>query len=196
MSIEKPRRIAGLILGLALLATPVLAATVGRPAPGFKVTTFDHKVISLADLRGKVVVLNFWATWCGPCRNEMVVMDTYIRTHPGADLRIFAVSTEDSVPDDQLKPLAKVLHFPLVIRLHGGGYDIIDHGVPTSYVIDRAGVLRHAAAGAFDTESFDALITPLLAEPDPALPSPGVQSTTTAFEPPPGPKPPASRPPA
>ena len=94
-------------------------------------------------------------------------MDSYIREHPGSDLRVFAISTEDSVPDAQLVPLAKALAFPLVIRLHGWGYGVINNALPTSYVIDRSGILRHAEPGAFDAQSFDALITPLLAEPAP-----------------------------
>jgi len=173
------RRTAMLAFGLWLVAAPVMAAAakVGQPAPGFKVTTFDHRTVSLADLKGKVVVLNFWATWCGPCRNEMVVMDSYLRAHPGSDLQIFAVSTEDSVPDSQLRPLAKVLSFPLVTYLQGRAYGIIDNGLPTSYVIGRDGVLRHAASGAFDAESFDALITPLLEEPTPAAPVEAVKTS-------------------
>jgi peroxiredoxin len=138
------------------------------PAPDFTVTTFDHQKITLADLRGKVVVLNYWATWCAPCKRELLVMDHYVRTHPGSDLHIFAITTENDVPDDKLKPLAQVLSFPLILRLGGRGYGTIGEAVPTSYVIDRAGVIRHAEASAFDAASFDALITPLLAETAPS----------------------------
>ncbi|MEO8115917.1 MAG: TlpA disulfide reductase family protein [Phenylobacterium sp.] len=155
-----------LVLAALLAASPVHGAGLGKPARPYKIITFDHQTVPSTDLRGKVVVLNYWATWCTPCRAEMIVFDNYMRRHKGTDLAIFAVATEDSIPASKLKPLASVLSFPLAARLTGGGYGVMS-GVPTSYVIDRAGVIRHAEAGAFDAESFDALVTPLLAEAPP-----------------------------
>jgi len=145
-------------------------ARIGQPAPDFQVTTFDKQRLGLADLRGQVIVLNYWATWCAPCRAELLVMDTYMRRHKSSDLRIFAVTTENSVPDSKLKPLAALLSFPLITRLKGSGYGMIGGAVPTSYVIDRSGLIRHAEAGAFTEDSFDALISPLLAQAAPDAP--------------------------
>jgi cytochrome c biogenesis protein CcmG/thiol:disulfide interchange protein DsbE len=146
------------------------AAKVGKPAPGFSLTTLDHKKYSLADLKGKVVVLNYWATWCAPCRGEMVVMENYMRHHPDTDLKIFAIDTmeKENFSEAQFKPLAAHLSFPLVFTMWGWGYGALGGAVPTSYVIDRAGVVRYAAAGAFDDGSFAATVSPLLAEPAPA----------------------------
>lgn len=154
--------------GAAVAATRTVQ--VGQAAPDFQVTTFDLKTYDLAALRGQVILLNYWATWCAPCRAEMLVMDTYVRSHPtrAKDLRIFAVTTESSAPNYKLKPLADVLAFPLAKRLHGKGYGLIDGKLPTSFVIDRAGVVRHAAPGSFETEDFARLITPLLAEAPPS----------------------------
>ena len=90
---------------------------VGKPSPPFTISTFDNRKITLADLAGDVIVLNFWATWCTPCRVELPMLDNYVRSHPRADLKLFAVTTEDSVPDYELKPLAKVLSFPLARRI-------------------------------------------------------------------------------
>lgn len=134
----------------------------GAPAPAFEVTTFDFRSFTQAQLAGQVVVLNYWATWCMPCRAEMLVMDAYMRRRTPSGLNIFAIATESSVPTYKLKPLSDALSFPLIRRLKGKGYGLIGGAVPTTYVIDRQGLVRHARAGAFDTESFDALITPLL----------------------------------
>jgi cytochrome c biogenesis protein CcmG, thiol:disulfide interchange protein DsbE len=113
-----------------------------------------------------VVVINRWATWCTPCKAEMVTFENYLRTHPGADLKIYAVTTELDFPARKLQPLQGILHYPLGTSVSGFAYGI-KGAVPTSYVIDRSGIVRFAAAGAFDDNSFDALITPLLRESAP-----------------------------
>jgi thiol-disulfide isomerase/thioredoxin len=140
---------------------------VGKAAPGFTLVTFENKKITLAELAGKVVVLNFWATWCAPCRIELPMLDAYVRRHGGDDLKLFAVATEGSVPTAKLRPLAAVLSFPLVKSISGGGYGELG-AVPTNFVIDRGGVVRYAKAAAFSSQSFDAVVGPLLAAPPPS----------------------------
>jgi thiol-disulfide isomerase/thioredoxin len=152
----------------------VSSPVVGKPAPDFEALTFDGKRIKLSDLRGQVVVLNFWATWCGPCKVELPILDAYDRARAAAGLRVLAVATEDSVPPNYLRPLAKAVSFPLVRRLYGPYKPIT--GVPTNYIIDRAGVLRYAKSGALDLDSMNELFVPLLNEPaeaPTAQPAPG-----------------------
>jgi len=160
-----------LALGLLLVAAPAAPAAartprVGDVAPPVDLVTFDKERISLADLKGQVVVLNFWATWCGPCKAEMPLLDAAAEQKKDKGLRIFAVATEDSVPQYQLRKFAAALHFPLVQRLKGK-YGVIDGVVPTNYVIDRAGIVRYARPGAFDTETINSVLLPLLREPAP-----------------------------
>lgn len=154
--------IGGMAAGLAAGPATAAPVKVGQSAPDFRLTTFAREEFTRDSLAGQVVVLNYWATWCAPCRVEMPLLDAYLRRHPGTDLRIFAVATEGSVPLYKLKPLSDVLAFPLVRKLSGKGYGI-NGGLPTNYVIGRDGVVRHAASGAFSYSQFDALVTPLLA---------------------------------
>lgn len=136
----------------------------GDAIPKFTVSTFDKQKITSDQLKGQVVIINLWATWCGPCKKELPALDAYYREHAKDGLRVFAVTTEDSVPDYMLEKISSVLAFPLTHRVAGRGFDVLD-GVPTSYVIDRKGVVRYAKAGAFDAASLDEVIGPLLAEP-------------------------------
>lgn len=161
-----------MVAGAALcLAAPLLlgasgSAKVGAIAPSFELTLMDGTKISSADLRGQVVVLNFWATWCVPCRAELPLLDRYYEIQKARGLRVFAVTTEDSVPLYQLKKLFAVMHIAPVRKLKGN-YDTLG-GVPTNYIIDRAGRIRYAKASAFDLDDLNKELAPLLLEPPPA----------------------------
>lgn len=151
-------------LALAILgaAAPAFAGPkVGQPAPPFTLVTYEGEEVTLEQLRGRVVVLNYWATWCAPCRVELPELDDYVRRYGSGDVVVYAVEVS-GVPRHKLGKLADVLSFPLVARLKGKGYGRIGGAVPTNYVIDRSGVLRHAAPGAFTARSLETVVTPLL----------------------------------
>jgi thiol-disulfide isomerase/thioredoxin len=167
--VQKFKRIA-LVLSLAATGAASRSDTngIGQPARPFTISTFAREKVKLSDLRGKVVVVNYWATWCVPCKAEMPMMDAVNRHFQGRGLQIYAITTEDSVPPYRLRRVAAALSFPLAVKLAGSGYGAIGGAVPTSYVIDRNGTLRYARAGAFDLDSFQEVIVPLLREPMPA----------------------------
>ena len=165
-----------LTAGTALcLAAPLLLGAsgslkVGAIAPPFELTLMDGTKVSSADLRGQVVVLNFWATWCVPCRAELPLLDRYYEIQKARGLRVFAITTEDSVPLYQLKKLFAVMHIQPARKIKGK-YDTLG-GVPTNYIIDRAGRIRYAKAAAFDLDALNKELVPLLVEPVPvALPA-------------------------
>ena len=164
---------------LALTPIAALAAPkVGEPAPNFTAVTFDGRVVKLADLKGDVVILNFWATWCAPCRKELPTLEAAFRAYNKYGFQVLAVATEDSVPEDKLKPLSRALTIPFVKRMQGQYHDM--DAVPTNYVIDRSGNIAYAKAGAFDVDSFNAIVIPLLRQPIPGgAPSPVVTSSAT-----------------
>ena len=180
--------IAAIVGAAAMAAAPLQGAqawslfpqtpTVGKPAPDFKAAMLDGRKISLADYRGQVLVINFWATWCGPCKRELPLLDAYYKAQRSYGLEVIAVTTEDSLPLTQLQPLAKALAIPLVRYMHGG-YGALE-GVPTNFVIDRAGVVRYAKAGAFDLGELNTLLVPLLQEPAPASTLPAITPVAVA----------------
>ena len=154
----------------ALAGTAPAAPKVGQPAPDFTVTTFGGRTVKLADLKGDVIILNFWATWCAPCRAELPLLEQYFRTYNKYGFQVLAVATEDSIPEFKLRPLAEKFRIPFVDRLKGPYRDV--GAVPTNYVIDRSGKIVYAKAAAFDIDALNALIIPLLNEPIPAPPAP------------------------
>ena len=167
-------RLLHLASALALATTPVVSAEaaprsglIGQPAPDFELTLIDGGKVRLADLRGQVVVLNFWATWCGPCRRELPLLDGYYRLQKQHGLRVFAVATEDSVPARLMKPLFAAMAITPTKRVKGR-YTLIGNAVPTNYVIDRAGIVRYAKAAALDLDDLNTIVTPLLREAPPA----------------------------
>ncbi len=150
---------------MAISAAPATAAVVkvGERAPDFELTLMDGTKVRSTDLRGRVVVLNFWATWCGPCKAELPLLDNYYRLRKDNGLRVFAVATEDSVPAYRLKPLFTAMAIPSARRVKGPF--AVMGALPTNYIIDRAGIVRYAKPGAFDLDDLNGLLVPMLREP-------------------------------
>jgi len=159
------RRIAAVLI---LAAAPLLLAAsgpakVGELAPGFSFTTLDKRKVRLEDLKGKVVVINLWATWCGPCKAEMPMMHAYYQKHHAQGLEMFGVTSEGIEVRSWLKKLSGVLSYPLANQVLPR-YRPIGGAVPSTFIIDRKGVLRVARAGAFSETAFRKTVDPLLAE--------------------------------
>jgi peroxiredoxin len=150
---------------MATSAAPATAAVVkvGERAPDFELTLMDGTKVRSTDLRGRVVILNFWATWCGPCKAELPLLDNYYRLRKDNGLRVFAVATEDSVPAYRLKPLFTAMAIPSARRVKGPF--AVMGALPTNYIIDRAGIVRYAKPGAFDLDDLNGLLVPMLREP-------------------------------
>jgi peroxiredoxin len=156
------------------------APKVGQPAPDFTVTTFGGHKVKLADLKGDVIVLNFWATWCAPCRKELPLLEGAFKAYNKYGFQVLAVATENSVPEYELRPLAAKMTIPFVKDIRGPYQDL--GAVPTNYIIDRSGKLVYAKAAAFDPDSLNAIIVPLLQQPIPDISPPPAPASA---EPPP-----------
>jgi peroxiredoxin len=112
---------------------------------GFSLTGLDGKTYSLANLKGRIVLLNFWATWCPPCRKEMPDMETLYKKYEKAGLTILAVSDEDRATVEQF--LAKTSYsFPVLLDMDRKVHtSFMVEGIPKSFIFDREGRLAAQA---------------------------------------------------
>ena len=140
---------------------------VGAPAPPIALATLDGRHIHTQDLRGKVVILTFWATWCEPCREELPLLSRYAQQHAKQGLVVlgFSLDTPDELP--QVRKVASTLSFPvgLLGDPHVPGYGRIWH-LPVSFVIARDGKLVDDgwkdANPVWTRERLEQVVTPLL----------------------------------
>jgi len=158
-----------LLLAVALMpaftstVAPLLAAQrgvvkPGEPAPNFQLRDMNGQTVSLSDLRGKIVLVNFWATWCGPCRIEMPAMERLYRTYDRKDFEILAVSTDaQGVAVTRPFQQENQLTFPI---LHDADFRVgLSYGartLPMTFMVDRQGIVRQQIFGARDWEAPEA----------------------------------------
>lgn len=139
------------------LSSQKLGVEVGNIAPDFRVANLKGGESSLSDYRGKVVLLNFWATWCGPCKAEMPSMEALYQSYPREDFEILAVSI-DIDKDAPIQSFIEDFGFTFPVLLDtlfevNDRYQI--RVVPTSVVVNREGVITHRLLGAKDWNAPD-----------------------------------------
>lgn len=153
---------------------PHLGALVGVEsgegiAPRYEYPLLDGRVTGSDSLRGKVVLVNFWATWCGPCRMEMPALQAMYERHRGEGLVLLGLSVDrggEQVVRDYVRergvtyPVAIV--GPTVEAAFGGV-----RGYPTSFLLDRGGVVRHEVIGPLAPATLELAVRRLLDEPAP-----------------------------
>jgi len=178
--IARPRR---RILAVVLL---ILAACgrerpgqieVGLPVPDYRAVTLGGQPASLAALRGRVVLLNGWATWCIPCQREVPALEKLHQARRGEGLEIIGVSTDVDGTDDRVRQFMDT--FGMTYMVWRDPDDIFSgvfraFGLPASYLIGRDGILRWMHVGELNPEApaFRAALNEALAEPAPNAPSP------------------------
>ena len=132
---------------------------VGDPAPDFSVALFDGSHLTLSELRGKVVLLNFWATWCPPCRQELTrVQKDLIDRFAGRDFLFLPVSRGEKRSDVAAFREKTGYTFPMGLDSTRTIYDrYATNFIPRNYLIDRDGRIITATIG-YSPEEFDELI--------------------------------------
>ena len=149
--------------GATQTAQPASNSSSATPAPDVEFRTLEGQPYRLADLRGRVVLLNFWATWCLPCRAEIPELNKMQRELQDRGLTVVGVSVFDEASDIKefdIKQEYTVLTGNEDVKAKFEGVP----SVPTTYIIDREGRIRQKIIGARDRADFEAAIKPLLDE--------------------------------
>jgi peroxiredoxin len=123
----------------------------GKPAPDFELYTLDGQKARLSDYKGKRVIVNFWATWCPPCREEMPDMQKFYESYKDAEIEILAVNLLESGSKEETIAFAEEfdIRFPILLDENGQVSNVYKAtAIPTSYLIDSNGIVQHKIIGA------------------------------------------------
>jgi peroxiredoxin len=137
----------------------------GFAAPDFTLETLEGETVSLAELRGQAILVNFWATWCPPCRAEMPAIQQVYDKYRDRGFTVLAVDLQESPAAVSAFAQELGLTFPILIDPDGGvfmRYRVTS--LPTTFFLDRAGIIQEVTIGGPMTEAFiESQVTGLLA---------------------------------
>jgi len=137
------------------------------PAPEFSLSTLDQQPIKLSDYKGKVVVLNFWATYCIPCRIEMPSLEKLSQKYQSNDVSVVAISLDED-KEKAIKMLVNKMNltFPIALNGQASGDDYHVSVLPVTYIIGKDGLLLGRVVGDRDwaSEEADELMKVVLSE--------------------------------
>ena len=154
---------AGVVVWLGLVAGPARAAPeIGKAAPELVATELDGQVFDIAKLKGKVVLVNYWATWCAPCKKDMPKLDAFYRRYHAKNLELIGISVDRPNDLSKVRKVMATLAYPVAVRkgitVDGFGEP---KGVPITWIIDGDGKVRDMMIDVRD-ELLDGLVVPLL----------------------------------
>ena len=155
-----------IVLALALAVPAQAKEPENVPAPDFTVKDLQGKALSLADYKGKVLVLNFWATWCGPCRAEIPDFIEAYKENKSRGLEILGLSVDRLSPEKLLAFVEKAgINYPVALadKTIVEAYEPGEY-IPATIVVDGKGVIRFRQVGQLDKAALVKLFDELAAE--------------------------------
>jgi thiol-disulfide isomerase/thioredoxin len=142
----------------------------GKTAPAFALTTIDGKKVSLADYKGRPVLVNFWATWCGPCKVEMPWFEQFRKQYAAQGFEILGLADDADAGKDAIAKVANKtgVSYPILltdgkVQKAYGGLDVL----PMSFYVDRNGVIVEQTAGLGSKDQIEANIKKTIASAAP-----------------------------
>jgi DsbE subfamily thiol:disulfide oxidoreductase len=153
------------ISGVSVADRQAAAQTENSPAPSFSMETLDGGTVSLDEMRGEIVVINFWATWCGPCRQEAPAFRRLSREYGSQGVRFLGINERDDRASAQAFVREFKLDYPSVFDPAGRlAYDFALYAMPTTFVVDPDGIIRYRFVGYLTEADLRGAIEDLLEE--------------------------------
>lgn len=144
-------------------AGPAPSVEEGGLALNFILKALDGGEVSLEGFRGKAVVVNFWATWCPPCRSEIPDFIEFYNQYRGRGVMVLAVNLRE--PEDHVRAFAEKagMDFPVLLDLSGDVAEIYKvQAIPTTIVVDESGVIKSRIVGMTTRDALERVVRPLL----------------------------------
>ena len=129
----------------------------GFLAPDFTLDTLDGKKVTLSELRGKIVIINLWATWCPPCRAEMPALENAYEQYKDSEVIILGLNVTNQDSEKDIPPFVKEfgLTFPILLDRDGSVSALYQlKALPTTYFVNREGIIRTVVIGGPMNETF------------------------------------------
>jgi len=155
-------------VGLRSGSSPAASPLQGRGAPDFQLPGLDggrHSAVRLSSLRGQVVVVNFWASWCTECHTEQTALNQTWQRFRNSGVVLVGVNFQDAAGDARAYAARAGASYPLVVDRDSRtalAYGL--RGIPETFVVDRHGALVHRLIGPVTAARLAGLVTPLLGE--------------------------------
>ena len=137
----------------------------GQPAPEIDLETFDGERMTLSSLRGRPVIINFWATWCGPCREEFPLMVETYEQYADEGLEILGVLHDDLVDSGRRFAADQGADWPMLYDADDEAWEAyVGVGKPTSFFVDPEGIVRAFSLGPFNEEGLERQLATIIPE--------------------------------
>ncbi len=124
----------------------------GNPAPDFQLQDIEGQTVTLSSLRGSPVMINFWASWCGPCRDEMPFLQQIYEDRDSYGVTLITINLRESLSVVTQFMQSNNLSFPVLLDTDGSvslNYNV--SGIPTTFFIDKDGIIKEKRLGSFNS---------------------------------------------
>ena len=155
-----------ILLSLSFSSNSFADLELGQTAPNIEGSLIDGKPFSLSNNKGKVVLVNFWASWCEPCREEMPAIEAYLKKNKAKGFEVLAITVDKPADMEQAKQIMK--NYPFLYaeknQMNYSGYGR-KWRIPSSFIIDKQGILRKNGMTGdpkVDAKVLEEMVTPLL----------------------------------